>query len=92
MTIIIHLEKEQTDYAIQKLRFAAETLFDYSDHLYTHCAQVQWEGSSKDDFLFDLYRCTTNLKTLSDSLDLLSFRLAQKTTGLFEAASTFNQS
>lgn len=78
MTAIIHLDTSITDFSIQKLRSTAENMFDRADYLYSLLCQTEWQGASKDLLLYDLYRCSSTLKTLSDSLDLLGFQLSKE--------------
>jgi len=79
MTIKIHLDKEITDQTTHKIRLSAEGFYDRADRLYASVSNIQWQGNAKDDFLFELYRCTSALKSLSDSLDLLGFQLSRET-------------
>ncbi len=90
LTTLIHLEDDQTDFTIRKMRNVAEFLYDQSDYLYAQFTKACWEGSNKDEFLIKLHNCTTNLKILSDRLDLLSFQSSQNTLRLRESAETFN--
>ena len=87
MTAMIHLDNEMTDRMILKIRLTADNFFDRADLLYARSSNMSWEGSSRDAFLFDLYRCTSTLKRLSDSLDQLGFQLAQETDQWYQAAS-----
>ena len=87
---MIHLENELTDRMILRIRLTSENFYDRADLLYARCASANWEGSPKDEFLFNLYRCTSTLKRLSDSLDQLGFQLAQETDQWFQTASRFS--
>jgi hypothetical protein len=90
MTHSIHLETESTDLSVHRIRTTAETLYDLADSIYAAIAQTDWEGSSKDDFLFEVYRCTSTIKFLAESLDLLGFQLKQTTEFWELTASRFD--
>jgi hypothetical protein len=87
---IIHLDITETDIAIRKLRSSADALFDSADRIYTFLANVDWIGQNRDDFLYDLHSCTSKIKVLSDSLDLLSFQLVQELDQWEQNASHFS--
>ena len=90
MTNQIHLDKDITDLTAQKLRLSAEGLFDRADRLYCLIANIDWEGSSRDAFLWELYRHTSTLKSLADTLDLLGFQLSQETETWISISARFN--
>ena len=90
MTTFIHLDTAQTDLSILYLRRTAEYIYDRAEYLYALLTQVEWEGESKDIFINDLYRCVSNLRTLSDSLDSQGFQLSQEIEGWIEIGASFN--
>ncbi len=79
MTYFIHLDTEVTDLTALKIRVTAEGLYDQADRVYALAANMSWVGSSRDEFLYQLYQCTSNLKTLSNELHLLGFNLSRET-------------
>jgi hypothetical protein len=89
MTAKIYLDSQTTEQTLMRLRRTAEDLFDCADRLYLRCACMEWDGASKDAFLYQLHRCTSTLKVLSDSLDLLGFQGAQETEQWQEISSFF---
>jgi len=90
MTNQIHLDKDITDLTARKLRLSAEEFFERADQLYCFIANVDWEGSSRDAFLWELYRHTSTLKSLADTLDLLGFQLSQETEVWISISARFN--
>ena len=90
MPAIIHLDQQPTEIALQKLRLVAEGLFDTADRLYLRCANMEWDGASRDTYLYELHRCLSDIKALSDSLDLLGFQAAQETDRWIEGSSYFS--
>lgn len=85
----IHLESETVDLLTTKLKLFAEDLFDSAETLYSSGLNADWEGASKADFLYDLYCCTSSLKNLADTMDLLRFQLAQESEQWITIAQTF---
>lgn len=90
MTTFIHLDTAETDVSILYLRRTAEYIYDRAEYLYGLLTQVEWEGSSKDIFIDDLYRCVSTLRTLSDSLDSQGFQLSQELERWVGVAASFN--
>jgi hypothetical protein len=90
MAAMIHLDLQPTETTLRKLCVVAEALYDSADLLYLRCANIEWDGASKDDFLHQLHRCTSAIKTLSDTLDLLGFQAAQEADLWVEVSSTFS--
>ena len=89
MTTIIHLDTEVTDLTTLKIRVAAEGLYDQADRIYTLVANTSWAGGAKDEFLSQLYQCTSKLKTLSDELHLMGFNLSHETESWVDHSSGF---
>jgi uncharacterized protein YukE len=89
MANIIHLDTEVTDLTALKIRVAAEGLYDQADRVYMLVAKTSWMGGSKDEFLNQLYQCTSKLKTLSDELHLLGFNLSHETESWVDHSSGF---
>jgi hypothetical protein len=90
MAAMIHLDQQPTQATLRKLRVAAE-LYDTADRLYLRCANVEWDGTSKDEFLHQLHRCTSDIKALSDFLDLLGFQAVQEVDRWIEFSSYFSK-
>lgn len=79
MAYFIHLDTEVTDLTALKIRLIAEDLYDQADKLYAIASHTSWAGESKDEFLNQLYQCTSTLKALSNELHLLGFDLSRET-------------
>jgi len=89
MTAIIHLETDQSELLIQKLRFTADGFYDRAESIYNRAIHCEWEGAARSDFLHELYICTAKLKDLSDQMDQLAFQLSNETEQWLQIASTF---
>ena len=79
MNTNIHLDTETTDLTALKIRMTADGLYDQADRVYALVANTSWTGGSKDEFLNQLYRCTSKIKSLSDELHLMGFQLSRET-------------
>ena len=90
MPAMIHLDQETTTITLRRLCIVAEGLFDSADRLYLRCANIDWDGASKDAYLYELHRCLSDIKALSDSLDLLGFQAVQETDRWIEVSSSFS--
>lgn len=86
---IIHLESESIDLTRQKIRLTAEALYDRSEQIYARFANVDWESTAKYDYLYELYQCLSKIKSLSDQLDHLGFRLSQESDQWMNIGSRF---
>ncbi|HCU57049.1 MAG TPA: hypothetical protein DF984_02275 [Anaerolineaceae bacterium] len=91
MTYFIHLDTEVTDLTALKIRVTTEGLYDQADRVYALAANMSWDGSSRDEFLNQLYQCTSKLKTLSNELHLLGFNLSRETEAWVFNSSGFSR-
>ena len=78
MSTKIFLDSDVTENLIHKIWITADALYDHAVVTYSRMAWVEWEGATKDDYLFQLQQCTSALKRLADRLDLLGFQLSQE--------------
>lgn len=78
MATKIFLDTDATDILIYKMRTSADALYDHAAMTYSRVAWAEWEGATKDDYLYQLQQCTSTLKRLADRLDLLGFQLSQE--------------
>lgn len=91
MAHLIHLDTEVAELTALRIRVTAENLYDQADRVYALAANTSWAGGSKDEFLNQLYQCTSKLKTLSNELHLLGFNLSREAETWVVHSSSFSR-
>lgn len=89
MTTNLHLDTDVTDLTALKIRLTAEEFYDQADRLYALLANTAWDGTSKDEFLYQLYCHTSKIKSLSNELHLMGFQLVRETDEWISISANF---